>query len=42
VFTKSLGDGGDWLSLRKTLFLAPTIESMEKPNLDLLDTAAED
>ena len=39
----SLGDGGEWLSLLKTeLFLAPTIESMENPSFDLLDTALED
>ena len=37
------GDGGDWLSLRKTtLFLAPTMESMENPNFDLLETADDD
>jgi len=41
--SRSRGDGGDWLSLRKTtLFLAPTMESMEKPSFDLLETADDD
>jgi len=42
IGTRSLGEGGDWLSLRKTLFLAPTMESMENPSFDLLETADED
>ena len=38
--SRSRGDGGE--SDLKTLFFAPTMESMEKPNFDLLDETADE